>query len=189
MTTPSHWHSVGIFSGGDDAALRFASLDSKGLDDVDAIEPMPWSDNRIHGAGVVSVLPLMDGIILSGSYDDRLRIIQTPSAYPQRPRVLHEMNFGGGVWRIKSITWLESGEGGTMFKCRVLISGMYAGAAIVDVERNQSMQWTSKIVARFTEHESMNYACDVQTMDDPATSHRYFVSCSFYDKRLCLWRF
>lgn len=190
VTTPTHWRSGGLFSGGDDAALRFAPLPLNHAEDGDAsMLSMPWSDSRIHGAGVVAVLPLIDGLILSGSYDDCLRVIQTPSTFPQRPRVLHELNLGGGVWRMKPVEALASDKHERAFSLRVLVSGMYAGAAIVDIERRQDMQWTSRIVARFTEHESMNYACDVQMSDDLATSSKDFVSCSFYDKRLCLWRF
>lgn len=190
VTVPNHWRNGGVFSGGDDAALRFAPLVSKDSENgVASVLSMPWSDSRIHGAGVVAVLPLMDGFVLSGSYDDCLRVIQTPSTFSQRSRVLHELNLGGGVWRIKPVAALTSDEHEAAFRLRVLVSGMYAGAAIVDVERGRDMHWTSKIVARFAEHESMNYACDVQMSDDLATSSRDFVSCSFYDKRLCLWRF
>lgn len=42
-------------------------------------------------------------------------------------------------------------------------------------------------MAKFEEHESMNYGSDVQ----PGSRGREktIVSTSFYDKRMCLWRY
>ena len=58
--------------------------------------------------------------------------------------------------------------------------------------RDDGGEWTFAVVARFVEHESMNYGSDVQPesegMDREGSRERMVVSTSFYDKRLCLWR-
>lgn len=201
VTTPLSWTTQGLFSGGDDASVKFTPFSDarNGTCDTDASDnaasTTPWLNNRIHGAGVVSILPLMNGILLTGSYDDHLRIISTPSIFGLKPQVLHELNLGGGVWRLKPIPLGTRGSGQDIsmtdqFEMRVLISGMYAGAFIVDIKRDVEMSWSSRIVARFTEHESMNYACDVvDSLSLDVQTPRTLVSCSFYDKRLCLWKF
>jgi diphthamide biosynthesis protein 7 len=80
---------------------------------------------------------------------------------------------------------------------------MHAGARILRVtcsgrsvgERCPG-SWSIEVLARFKEHESMNYASDIwiggQTMDqeneEVEKSSLVCVSSSFYDRRLCVWR-
>ena len=207
VATPPSWTAQGLYSGADDASIKFTPFGDASDSTCDDTNP-PWSNSRIHAAGVVSILPLTDGILLTGSYDDRLRIIATPSLPGMRPQVLHELNLGGGVWRLKSLSpaatppalgrdpstaaaaAAAAAPGDREFEARILISGMYAGAFVVDVGRGAEDSWSSRVVARFAEHESMNYACEVlgpPSLDVRAP--RTFLSCSFYDKRLCLWGF
>lgn len=51
----------------------------------------------------------------------------------------------------------------------------------------RSGEWEFDVMAKFEEHESMNYGSDVQ----PGSRGREktIVSTSFYDKRMCLWRY
>lgn len=93
----------GVLSGGDDAALRFSS--TLNPDDEDRIV---WCDRKIHGAGVTAILPLEKNVIVTGSYDDHIRVIRTPDV--GRREVLAEMNLDGGVWRLKSL-WHGDEEG------------------------------------------------------------------------------
>jgi diphthamide biosynthesis protein 7 len=126
----------GLFSGGDDAALRFTglpvpdacdsaikdhktSLDDGQEDEEEEEEYLPnWSDTRAHTAGVTAILPLLplplthhhhhhaktvknNNIIITGSYDDNIRILHTP--LQGRKRVLAEENLQGGVWRLNML--------------------------------------------------------------------------------------
>ena len=64
-----------------------------------------------------------------------------------------------------------------------------AGVANAD---SVTWEYEFEIVARFEEHESMNYASDVQPLVTTSgalmTTGRTVVSTSFYDKLMCLWR-
>lgn len=88
--------SMGLFSGGDDCALRYLRP-NEAMDGVEAA----WQDKRIHGAGVTAILPLNDELVVTGSYDDHVRLIFAPQI--GRKQVLAERNLEGGVWRLKMI--------------------------------------------------------------------------------------
>lgn len=93
--------SLGLFSGGDDCALRYLRPNTA-RDGVEA----SWQDKRLHDAGVTAILPLSDELVVTGSYDDHVRLIYAPPV--GRRQVLAERNLGGGVWRLKMIE--EIGE-------------------------------------------------------------------------------
>lgn len=169
ICTPSTWSQHQVFSGGDDATIIGSNLRNK----------------RIHQAGVTAILPLTERIIATGSYDDHMRIIRLPDENNRRSDILCEINLGGGVWRLKPLDSLPR-TASEKFCIQILVSCMYAGAFIVKLHGGPEMDdWLIEVVAHFAEHESMNYACDVQ----PSVSKdiRTIVSCSFYDRRLCLW--
>lgn len=83
---------------------------------------------------------------------------------------------------------------------------MHAGTRIVQVIREekkekdddddgQEDEWRFHVLAKFEEHESMNYGSDVQPElkkekkkdREEKESKKKIVSTSFYDRRLCLW--
>ena len=69
----------------------------------------------------------------------------------------------------------------------ILASCMYAGTRVLRLSRQASDgEWQFEILGRFEEHQSMNYASDVQPEEG---DRKLIVSTSFYDKLLCLWRF
>lgn len=106
-----------VFSGGDDAVLQALELSSSSVssgrdsgdhlqdDDDDDKEndalsaTLLWSDRKIHEAGVTSILPLANDLLVTGSYDDRIRLLSAPVL--GRRKVLAELDLGGGVWRLK----------------------------------------------------------------------------------------
>jgi diphthamide biosynthesis protein 7 len=101
-----------IYSGGDDASLRFSTLQSSTStskpretedEDEDDFAPLQWQDRRSHQAGVTAILPLANepDILITGSYDDNIRILHTPLV--GRKSVLAEENLEGGVWRLKML--------------------------------------------------------------------------------------
>jgi hypothetical protein len=230
-----------IYSGGDDGQMRctrfpnFTSL----RDDADyLVDLSPGGRKGIsgHQAGVTAILPLPlqtvagEDILLTGSYDDYVRVVAAfdhrPKMLNKRPKVLAELNLGGGVWRLKFLrnyAWkLEAGVETSAVKSgdaspvhqksshetaldqdradvtyRVLACCMHAGSRILEVTGNKYGDWTITVLAKFTEHESMNYGSDVQPVLHPGMSvaeelddsNALVVSTSFYDKLLCVWRF
>ncbi|KAK4992907.1 hypothetical protein LTR50_000813 [Elasticomyces elasticus] len=192
----------GIFSGGDDAVLQFwTSEDVEG-----SMVDVSWKDRRIHSAGVTAILPLTGNIVVTGSYDDRIRVIRAP--HRGRREVLAELNLGGGVWRIKLMKAVGDGEGTERYEngtrnnegtdsvetpCRevarytLLASCMHAGTRIVVLTHLADDSWTADVLARFEEHGSMNYGSDFRP-GVPADSPQTIVSTSFYDRLLCLWK-
>ena len=93
---------VDVLSGGDDQVLHRSAVN----DEFDC--SMLWEDRRIHQAGVTAILPLSRDLILTGSYDDHLRLISAPVS--GRRQALAEENLGGGVWRLKLLK--AEGAGG-----------------------------------------------------------------------------
>jgi diphthamide biosynthesis protein 7 len=110
-----------IYSGGDDASLRFSTLQSTtpstststsdsqeqeaegDEEEEDDFTPIQWQDRRSHQAGVTAILPLAteENILITGSYDDNIRVLHTPLI--GRKQILAEENLEGGVWRLKML--------------------------------------------------------------------------------------
>ncbi|THW99427.1 WD40 repeat-like protein [Aureobasidium pullulans] len=183
-----------IYSGGDDATLRFsglpASLNSTNTttsnedDEPEEQQYLPsWQDRRAHNAGVTAILPVPSeqDILITGSYDDNIRILYAP--LQGRKQVLAEENLEGGVWRLKMLR-----AEGEKSRYTVLASCMHAGARIVEVKKDEGGEWTVEVLAKFEEHKSMNYGSDVQPGSESG-GEQTIISTSFYDKLLCLWRF
>ncbi|KAH0369902.1 WD40 repeat-like protein, partial [Aureobasidium melanogenum] len=181
-----------VWSGGDDATLRFSTLppfppspstSTSTSEQEEDFLPTQWQDRRAHNAGVTAILPLPHepNILITGSYDDHIRIFSCPQI--GRKQVLSEENLEGGVWRLKLLTSAPQ-EG----KYVVLASCMHAGTRIVAVTRDENGDWGIEVLARFEEHKSMNYGSDVQPGSADG-GEQTIVSTSFYDKLLCLWRF
>ncbi|GME42908.1 Prohibitin [Neofusicoccum parvum] len=161
-----------LLTGGDDSVL--ACLDATAA----AGAPPLWQDRRTHLAGVTAVLPLAtaaDGrrsLFLTGSYDDRVRLLEAPPPGGRgRPTVLAERDVGGGVWRLQEV---GGGDGGAGGEVTVLASCMHAGARVLRVARKGEGEWEFEEVARFEEHRSMNYGSGVQ----PGTGGRTVMESS-----------
>lgn len=153
---------------------------------------------RHHTAGVTSILPLplsslvRDApILLTGSYDEYLRVYH---ATPPRGKILAEQRLGGGVWRLNLLSSrVASDDRAIETRLVILASCMHAGARVVEIVWRSATtedvgEWTIRVLAQFTEHESMNYASDVYRPGDQGNGSIFVVSSSFYDKRLCLWK-
>lgn len=193
----------GIYSGGDDATLLFSPPPS--INDsvpTNSAHPTVWKDSKTHAAGVTALLPLITQapstpILVTGSYDDRIRVLRLPTASTPRPAVLAELDLGGGVWRLELIRRhvVSESRQQTHF---ILASCMHAGCRVVAVTEtigfaaDDAASWDIRVLAGFTEHKSMNYASCVYALEDPAVDsssagHVTIVSTSFYDKLMCLW--
>jgi diphthamide biosynthesis protein 7 len=201
----------GILSGGDDSFLQYVEEPSLKDSHPDQAA-FHWKNRRIHSAGVTAILPLASTLVLTGSYDDHVRLLNIPTKPKTLPRTLAEENIDGGVWRLKVIKpWSEIYNPETRrekdadrddferleLDICVLASCMYAGVRILRVKGSRSLvnddqsSWTISVVARFEEHQSMNYGSEFIFL--PKESGKvdekqdlYIVSTSFYDKLVCL---
>lgn len=145
-----------LYSGGDDSVFCAQSLGA---------ETQLWRDRKTHQAGVTAILAreAVNNTILTGSYDEWLRVFDSRTR-----KVVEDVKLGGGVWR------LHMRDADT-----VLASCMHAGVRVVGLPGEGR---PLNVVAKFEEHESMNYSSHVHRSRPDSV-----VSCSFYDKRLCIW--
>jgi diphthamide biosynthesis protein 7 len=185
--------NISVYCGGDDSMLRYTSC-SWMANGKDADPETPYGSVTLkgkHDAGVTAILPLdlksQQGgrVVVTGSYDDRLRvfvIFDLDATYGQR-RVeqVVEKDLGGGVWRLDLVTLKISGDSARIV---LLASCMHAGARVVELCVAGDVTWTCRILTKFEEHKSMNYASDYCPRD---TGKLRIASSSFYDKLLCLW--
>lgn len=125
--------SLNVLSGGDDMVLQCSHVadDDDDNDDDDESEAeeeeeqkgdevedeqhmqktnknktnLLWQNRKLHHAGITAILPLSETLIITGSYDDHIRLLQLPKIPGDtRPKLLAELNLGGGVWRLKLLT-------------------------------------------------------------------------------------
>ncbi|KAJ5154488.1 uncharacterized protein N7500_009927 [Penicillium coprophilum] len=193
-----------MFTGNDFGSLHTRRFDNTtDLDDPDEhISPMLLEHDdraRHHTAGVTAILPLdvplVDDapVLLTGSYDESLRVYQAT----RRGEVLAEEGLGGGVWRLQllnttKIPGSDDPSDVSEHRFSVLASCMHAGTRLVRVTCKQedgASNWGIEVLAKFTEHESMNYASGVWEgrQETTRSSEVLCVSSSFYDRRLCVW--
>ena len=188
-----------LYSGGDDSALcrhsedlkcEYIQIDEESSDEI-PYEPLS-RDKKTHGAGVTAIISCSTSgsneqeLLLTGSYDEYIRVLE-PALTGRRSKVLAEKRLGGGVWRLKLLSKVDSTEGyGT--KMRVLASCMHAGARVLEISQSIEGIWSIDILLRFEEHQSMNYGSDGSALDKDERN-LIFLSTSFYDKKLCAWNF
>lgn len=199
-TTNASDGSPYLYSGGDDSALSMHSSNDilhMATPDMELSAQIGYEpksrDFKTHGAGVTAILPLMTEserdaeTLLTGSYDEFLRVL-IPQLHGRRTKILVEKRLGGGVWRLRQLGSSQaSPTGGGNFL--ILASCMHAGVKVVEVSRSPEENWSIRILGCFNEHLSMNYASDAQEENhDGASKNRTYVSSSFYDKRLCVWK-
>ncbi|KAF1957779.1 hypothetical protein CC80DRAFT_33691 [Byssothecium circinans] len=193
-------NGTGIYSGGDDSCMMFSDF-TEHIDtlwpkasNLDRTPKVPWKDQKTHNAGVTAILPLhatsSETLIVTGSYDDSIRLFSAPAI--GRRKVLTEMNLGGGVWRLKHLNSQNNPSfpsQGDHPNVLILASCMHAGPRIVRLKHGtDGKDWSFEVLAKFEEHKSMNYGSDCQPyLNDEG--QRTFITTSFYDRLLCLWRY
>ncbi|KAH7625914.1 hypothetical protein B0T09DRAFT_315082 [Sordaria sp. MPI-SDFR-AT-0083] len=191
-----------LLSGGDDSALRYTvckrtrSANAMGDDEesqspynIEALRP-PLNVSRGHDAGVTAILALglkddESELVVTGSYDDHIRLFSIPAYGFGRAVELAGSNLGGGVWRLKVVKEDMGIFEGRGWRLTILVSCMHAGARVVELVKNGAGEYEFRVVGRFEEHKSMNYGSDCQLSKEGTLSA---VSTSFYDKLLCLWK-
>ncbi|KAL8677497.1 MAG: hypothetical protein Q9186_006071 [Xanthomendoza sp. 1 TL-2023] len=187
-----------LYTGGDDSALVRHRVRQNTADafNIPPSQDMVFKrDIKIHGAGVTAIVPLgMDllhrrEVILTGSYDEYIRVLFVVHG-STKVEVAAEKRLGGGVWQLKPIERPEDPTTVAGYRFAVLASCMHAGCKILEVGCDINSQWEIEILAEFEDHESMNYASDFQVKPDGQRSYQEntYVSTSFYDKKLCVWK-
>ena len=142
-------------------------------------------------------------LLLTGSYDDSIRVYQPPSPYNSKPKVLAQKDIGcqgGGVWRLKFLDEpttpkLDKLEvlHGSEYKRRFLVLAccMRVGCKILEIKELQEGEWTMEVLAKTAVHESMNYASDILPVAIEGSTKskvQTIVSTSFYDRLLFVWK-
>jgi diphthamide biosynthesis protein 7 len=186
-----------VYCGGDDSTLRYTSLSLAQGDSEESVETnYPTISIRgQHGAGVTAILPLSTWtpagwrVVVTGSYDDKLRVFAINDVHEsygtKMVQLLTEIGLGGGVWRLNLIDMKTSPHENESVCIHLLASCMHAGARVVEIVTDDGESWRCSVLARFEEHDSMNYASDYVYHD---TERRLTcVSTSFYDRLMCLW--
>lgn len=204
--------NLALYSGGDDSKLIMSSLNSE----LPSSRILPF-----HDAGVTAILPIPPTtastdtdltkipLLLTGSYDDFIRVYKPPSLYNSKPQVLASRDIGmsgGGVWRLKFLS-IENGQhhhdtntnNSSPFQQRLLVlaSCMRVGCKILAITKPEQGDWKIEILAQTAIHESMNYASDFVPLplDEESSTAldigniKTIVSTSFYDRLLFVWRY
>ncbi|KAL8909162.1 MAG: hypothetical protein Q9207_000336 [Kuettlingeria erythrocarpa] len=189
-----------LYTGGDDSALcclPFGNTLGPAVDHPYARTALDFvRDSKTHEAGVTAILPLTidrdhHEWLLTGSYDEYVRVLQITSR-SKKTQVMADLRLNGGVWQLRHLKSeaLFENEAKPM-RFWVLASCMHAGCRVLEISKapQRDGSWAIEVVAKFEEHESMNYASDVKPdsyLDD--VKKATFVSTSFYDKKLCIWQ-
>lgn len=155
------WNQHIIYTGGDDMFFN--------IYDTRASEVQVTTKNRIHTAGVTSFLCFSENVLLTGSYDEKLRIFDKRSF--KNP--VAELDLGGGIWRIKSSKFNRN---------QLLCACMYKNFSVCKI--NEELNGV-ELVAEYNEHESICYGCD-WAPNQLCNQSQVMITCSFYDKRLCI---
>ncbi|KAL0581604.1 hypothetical protein V5O48_000420 [Marasmius crinis-equi] len=165
-----YWNTDVVYSGGDDLKLKAWDI----REDLSR----PIFLNKRFDAGVTTIQshPHMEHLIAVGSYDSRVRLIDTRK--PQTP--VAEANVGGGVWRVK---WHPN----EARKNDLLVACMHDGFKVVRFDLSDPSASSAEILKRYDSHESLAYGVD-WSFKQENSGDSVVASCSFYDHSLHLWK-
>lgn len=177
IVASDRWQEGVYYSGADDC--QFRAWDARV--DCGSGPLATATDRRAHGAGVTTIAssPHREHTLATGSYDDRVRVWDTRAL---RRGPLREIDTGGGVWRLRwhpdpalaGVLLTGSMRGGF----RVLRDSPAPGGG--DEAGGRLTQ-----IVHYRRHGSLAYGCDWCRAPGRGT---LVASCSFYDRRLHLWR-
>jgi len=169
------WHPALLFSGADDCMFKGWDLRATGGEDAEPALEAAFSNRRAHSAGVCCIVPSPweEHKVFTGSYDEKIRLWDLRNL--TRPVQEHELETGGGVWRIKC----HPKEQGTlavacMYGGFFLIGGACGGAELTVFEEYVGGHDKDKIA----------YGVDWYKGE---TTRSLAASCSFYDRVVELW--
>ncbi|KAL9127984.1 MAG: hypothetical protein Q9217_003245 [Psora testacea] len=172
-SNPAETDSIAnVYSGGDDSRIcrhrlqlgrQQQRLDSGNPED-DLYTPFS-QDTKLHTAGVTAILTIpirqcATEVLITGSYDEYIRVVAVDPS-KNYWRTLAEERLHGGVWKLQELSLVRAHEGDAV-AFAVLASCMHAGARVLELRRSSKQEWSIKVLAKFVEHESMNYASDAR---------------------------
>lgn len=160
-----------LYTGSDDC--RFSCWDLR------ESTPNPvFQNSKTHKMGVCCITksPTNSNMLLTGSYDEFLRVWDVRSAL--KPVNENSICLGGGVWRIKHHPGLSG---------LVLAACMHNGFAVARIQGD-----SVEVVETYNKNESLAYGADWQRgfcmMKENGTKRGSLVAtCSFYDRLLRIW--
>lgn len=155
------WNPNVVYTGGDDTFFH--------IYDIRSDEVQQMIKNKSHIAGVTSFLSFSENCLISGSYDENLRIFDTRNW--RQP--LASLPLFGGIWRIKSSNCDRN---------LLLCACMYKNFSVCRVSDELN---AVNLVAEFTKHESICYGAD-WAPNRLCNGGKVMITCSFYDKKLCI---
>ncbi|KZV29602.1 hypothetical protein F511_00880 [Dorcoceras hygrometricum] len=158
-----------VYTGSDDCTFSCWDLRND-------LSKLVFKNTKVHGMGICCIAksPTDSNILLTGSYDEQLRIWDVRST--SEPVIESSIGLGGGVWRIKyhpSIAGL------------VLAACMHNGFAILKIKDDQA-----RVVETYDKHSSLAYGADWQGGDsfvDGKRKSSAVATCSFYDRLVRVW--
>jgi diphthamide biosynthesis protein 7 len=158
------WNENLVYSGADDGG--FCGWD------IRSAEPAFRNLKSHSESGVVSVQssPFTEHIVATGGYDEKLRIWDARKGFSSEMQV-SKIAPNGGVWKIK---WHPHDSHTLGIAC------MYAGLKIIRLKDDYSITEESHFAPN---ENSLVYGVDWNRCDS-----NILASCSFYDKRLRIWR-
>ncbi|EDX01035.1 diphthine methyltransferase [Drosophila yakuba] len=158
------WSPHLLYSGGDDMLLMAHDLRT---------EQRAWT-NRAHMAGVTCLLshPRHKNHLLTGSYDEQLRLFDTRSM----KRTLAQLDLSGGIWRLKPHPAQPD---------LILAACMYTNFSVVELDVAAP---GLSLLGAYEEHESICYGADWAPFRNKDDASLTMATCSFYDHKLCVSR-
>lgn len=160
------WNPNFVFTGGDDTFMH--------IFDISALESATkFLTNKSHIAGVTCFLshPTKEHILITGSYDETVRVFDTRSMRSS----LSEINLKGGIWRLKS---------DPQDRNLLLCACMYQSFSIVKFTDDfQELE----LAAEYKEHSSICYGAD-WCLSKEDNENLVMATCSYYDNKLCISR-
>ncbi|XP_020097508.1 diphthine methyltransferase [Ananas comosus] len=136
-----------------------------------------FQNAKSHKMGVCCITqsPLDQNILLTGSYDEFLRVWDIRST--TKPVNEKSIHLGGGVWRIKHHPYISG---------LVLAACMHGGFAVVKIGEGDV-----SLLETYSKHESLAYGADWQKggcLDNQSSKTLVAATCSFYDRLLRIWQ-
>lgn len=158
-----------VYTGSDDC--RFSCWDLR-----NGPSKLAFQNSKTHKMGVccISKSPYDSNTVLTGSYDENLRVWDVRSI--SRPVNETSLGLGGGVWRIKHHPFVPG---------LVLAACMHNGFAIVKIKGNEA-----EVIETYSKHESLAYGadwCRQEPVIDGGRRSSLVATCSFYDRLLRVW--
>ncbi|KRX07323.1 WD40-repeat-containing domain [Pseudocohnilembus persalinus] len=176
-------------SGGDDCHLKL--LDLRMPNKIGMVN----KQSHIQGITTINFSPHDANVFATGSYDEHLRMFDIRKINQE----LLDYKRAGGVWRarfdlndknkilcgIYSENYFELIDYSDPNQCKLhkkqLNFQLYIFTQCYQIQ-NIPIIYQGNIVQTFKDHEKLAYSCDI------SLDSQYISTCSFYDKKLNLWK-